>query len=160
MILYLRGACLLRSWETVELWQSTRSGSVKCWRMMSNETGRKNVWTYSVMGRHFAPIAMHDARLRQPGQYVIAMVEWKDDESLNQAGGCLFTENALHRFRTSKVHVNLEVKLLNYNCICAFNRCVYSVQPDVCRSALASSPITSRRSLGLLILHTYSTECI
>ena len=47
---------------------------------------------------------MADARrLRQSGQHGITIVESFDDESLDQTGGCHFTENALHSFQASKV---------------------------------------------------------
>ena len=45
----------------------------------------------------------HDARLRQPSQYGIAIVESTDDESLDQIGSCLLTENVSHGLQTSKV---------------------------------------------------------
>jgi len=54
----------------------------------------------SVLRRHFVPVVVmgHDARLRQPGQYGITIVDSTDHESLDQTGGCLFAENASHRF--------------------------------------------------------------
>ena len=39
----------------------------------------------------------------QPSHYRIATVESTDDESLDQIGGCLLTENASHGLQTSKV---------------------------------------------------------
>ena len=49
------------------------------------------------------PLQRHDARLRQPSQYRIAIVKSTDDESLDQTGSCLLTENASHGLQTSKV---------------------------------------------------------
>ena len=54
-------------------------------------------------GGDLHPLQWHNARLRQPSQYRIAIVESTDDESMDQTGSCLLTENVSHSFQASKV---------------------------------------------------------